>query len=104
MASSNKKKSASQASRGNPANYSQIYKNAASGATPVNTAPPAAAKPGAPKAAPKAAATDAPVARVRTSDDVDWGHEYAYVLGDLKRLALVTAGLVVAIIVAGLFI
>lgn len=99
--SSNKKKSASQASRGNPANYSQIYKNAAAGATPVNTAPPPAAKSAAPTAA---AATNAPVARVRTSDDVDWGHEYAYVLGDLKRLALVTAGLVVAIIVAGLFI
>lgn len=96
MAANNKGKSAAQTSRGKPASYSQMYKNAAAGA-PVGSVQPAAA-------ASAAAKGEAPVARVRTSDDVDWRGEYAYVLGDLKRLALVTAGLVVAIIIAGLFI
>ena len=101
MAANNKGKSAAQTSRGKPASYSQVYKNAAAG-TPASTVQPAAANTGTAK--PGAAKTEAPVARVRTSDDVDWRAEYAYVLGDLRRLALVTAGLIVAIIVAGLFV
>ncbi|MGL4650610.1 MAG: hypothetical protein ACRC1H_14475 [Caldilineaceae bacterium] len=93
--STSKSKPKSQPSKGNPSNYSQMYKNAAAGAP---TVAPVSASGG------KAVETDAATQRVRTSDDVDWGHEYAYVKGDLTRLGLVTAGLVVTIIVVGLFI
>lgn len=99
MSTSSKNKNKSQASRGNPSNYSQMYKSAASGAAAPTAAP---IKAGAQSNRPLVVET--PAARVKTSDDVDWGHEYAYVIGDLRRLGLVTLGLVVAIVVVGLFI
>jgi hypothetical protein len=101
--STNSSKSKSQSTRSNPSNYSQMYKSAAAGAAQKSGAP-ATAQPAAPKGK-DAAATGKSVAPVRaTSDTVDWAHEYAYVLGDLRRLGYVTAGLIVAIIVVGLFI
>jgi len=95
---STKSKGKSQVSRGKPANYSQMYSNAATGAADLVTAGAGASNPAAARASSETAA------RLKTSDDVNWGEEYAYVIDDLVRLGLVTAGLIVAIIIAGLFV
>jgi len=86
-----------QSSRSNPTNYSQMYKSAAAGVSVSDVIP----------AASSATATrqaDQVSTRAKTSDEVDWTHEYSYVLKDLRRLGLVTVALIIAIIVAGIFI
>lgn len=71
--------------------YSQMYKSSAAGASAPATA--AAVKAG-----------DSVPATLRGSDEVDWRGEYGYVLDDLRLLAIVTSVLVVAIVVAGIFL
>ena len=64
-----------------PRSYSQMYKKDAGGGSPQPAAPTPAA--------------------VTTAETVDWTHEYAYVAHDLRRLGIVSAILLAAIIVAG---
>ena len=86
------------ASAGEPSNYSKLYKSSAAGAG-VNAAPTPA------KVTKKSSAAETPSAPVaRDKDTVDWRGEYGYVLSDLRRLGLVTLGLVIAIVIAGFFL
>ncbi len=41
---------------------------------------------------------------LRGSDTVDWAHEYRYVLGDLRKLAIVSLSLFAVIILIGFFL
>lgn len=97
MATNKSKAPRKGASAGEPSNYSKLYKSSAAGAGVVPVAEKTPAK------ADKRAATPvtAPTAGAET---VDWKGEYGYVLKDLRRLGLVTLGLVVAIIVVGFFL
>lgn len=101
MATNKSKAPRKGASAGEPSNYSKLYKNSAAGAGAVPAAEktPATAE----KRAKTAVASAAPAAG-GVKDTVDWKGEYAYVLSDLRRLGLVTLGLVVAIVIAGFFL
>lgn len=96
MAVSKNKAPRKGASAGEPSNYSKLYKSSAAGAGVTPTA----------VKIDKRAETAAPaaVSTVRDKETVDWKGEYGYVLSDLRRLGLVTLGLVIAIIVAGFFL
>lgn len=98
MASS---KSRKKSSGGSPRSYSEVYKSSATaGAPAVQMAAPA----GAPKSVAAQSLSAKSAAPVLTgSDTVDWWGEYGYVLNDLRNLGLVTASLLLAIIVVGLF-
>jgi len=69
-----------------PRNYSDLYKGDNSGAQAG--------------ASTSAAAATA----VRESSAPDWQEEYAYIIGDLKRLLVISTILLTAIIVAGIFL
>lgn len=98
--SSKSKASRKGASAGEPSSYSKLYKSSAAGVGAV----PAAEKTPV-KVDKRADGTVASVpAPAAAKDTVDWKAEYGYVLSDLRRLGLVTLGLVVAIIVAGFFL
>ena len=77
-------------SRSNPRSYSSLYKDDRA-AVPQENAD-----------AEQAAATD-PVGP-KDSDTVDWKTEYAYVVKDLRQLAIVSAVLFAVIIGIGFFI
>ncbi len=97
MASKPSKKS----SGGSPRNYSEVYKSSANTGAPVlqQSAPTGA---GLNTTVKSSAAKAAPA--LTGANTVDWWTEYGYVLNDLKYLGLVTLGLLVAIIVIGLFL
>lgn len=88
MADSKRKRKSgrSRRSRGNPRNYSQIYKD-------DNTIPQAATATPTPQAAAPAADTH-----------VDWQDEYGYVLNDLRLLLIVSAIIFVLMLGAGLIL
>ena len=78
------------ASAGEPSSYSKLYKSSAPGAGAATSA---------------VAVSSAEVAPASTgSDAVDWKGEYGYILGDLRKLAIITVALVIGIIIVGLFI
>lgn len=106
MASKSAGKKKQGTSAANPRSYSEIYKNSAATATsqPAATAASNASANGGSKAVAEVRKADAPVAALAGSDTVDWKGEYGYVLDDLKYLGIVTASLVGAIIVAGIFL
>lgn len=96
MASS---KSSKKNSGGSPRSYSEMYKSSATTGAPAAQTPAAAAtKSVAPKSTPVKGG-----AALADGNSVDWWGEYGYVLNDLKVLGLTTLGLLVAIIVVGLF-
>jgi hypothetical protein len=101
MATNKSKTQRKGASAGEPSSYSKLYKSSAAGAGVM----PAAEKMPV-KAEQQAGAATAPAVQpvAGTKDTVDWKGEYGYVLSDLRRLGLVTLGLVVAIIVVGFFL
>lgn len=77
------------ASAGEPSSYSKLYKSSAPGAS----------------AATAVAVSSAEVAPASNgSDAVDWKGEYGYILGDLRKLAIITVSLVIGIIIVGFFI
>lgn len=82
MAKTQSKRRRNSRSRGNPRNYSQIYKD-------DNSAPAASA------------AADKPTP-VDKDEPVDWTGEYGYVLQDLRLLAIVSILIFVGMIGAGL--
>ncbi len=75
------------ASAGEPSSYSQLYKSSAPGAATAVVAAPAEVAPAS-----------------NGSDTVDWKGEYGYILGDLRKLAIITVALVIGIIIVGFFI
>lgn len=111
MASKSTGKKKPSASSGAPRSYSEVYKNSAASVAPAAPAP-AKANGAAPKSTGSAAKSNGAAARkpeaasvaVATSDDVDWKGEYGYVLDDLRFLGIVTASLVAAIILVGIFL
>ena len=94
MAAQNKKTKSK--SSGSPRSYSEIYKNSAATAAPIDGAL-ASATVTAASASTKESAT-------LGSDSVDWRGEYGYVVADLKRLGLVTAIIAGGIIIVGFFV
>jgi hypothetical protein len=99
MATNKSKTTRKGASAGEPSNYSKLYKSSAAGVAP---APEKSAVKVEKRSDAVAVPAAAPAAAAK--DTVDWRGEYGYVLSDLRRLGLVTLGLVVAIIVAGFFL
>jgi hypothetical protein len=86
-ASKGRRRTTSKAGAGEPSNYSQLYKSSAAGAAVVAVAQ----------------VEQTPVAE-RGSESVDWKNEYSYVLGDLRKLLIVTAALILGILVLGFFL
>lgn len=98
MASS---KSGKKSSGGSPRSYSEVYKSSATaGAPAAQTVAPARA---ATNIANQSLSAKSPAPLLTGSDTVNWWGEYGYVLNDLSYLGLVTLGLLLAIIVVGLF-
>lgn len=89
MAKRKRKSERSRRSRGNPRNYSQLYKD-------DKTVAPAPSAPAQPTATP-AAATATPAA----DSTATWNDEYGYVFNDLKLLGIVSAVIFALMLGAG---
>lgn len=105
MASKSTGKKKQGTSAANPRSYSEIYKSSAATATSQAASGAAnASANGGSKATTEVRKPDVPAVALAGSDTVDWKGEYGYVLADLKYLGIVTASLVGAIIIAGIFL
>ncbi len=86
----NRKKKLSSA---NPRNYSELYKDDKSTVAQSNTATDAVAT-----------ESTKTVDSAKGSDSVDWKHDYAYVVKDLRQLLIVSVVLFALVIGVGLLI
>jgi hypothetical protein len=72
--------------------------------TPATAKAPGATTPGATAPTVKSATGQPPVQETAPTGAYSWTHDYDYVKKDLRKLAIVSTALFVAIIVAGFFI
>ena len=77
-------------SSGRPRSYSELYRNSKDAAGTSGVASTASAVPG--------------VGAATRQDNIDWHNEYGHVIDDLRRLGIITAVLVIAMLAASFIV